>query len=179
MKRKYSIFVLIVLMLVASWLYLRAGDTTYDANGNGGGKLPQSSNALALTLMDGDGSEVALGDYLGTPLVLNSWAVWCPFCKAELTDFVTVQEEFRKAVTIIAINRKEAIEKQEEFLNSVGIVDELVFLNDEKDSFYRTIGGLGMPETLFIDSGGQVVYHKRGPMDLEEIRERVARLVQQ
>lgn len=35
------------------------------------------------------------------------------------------------------------------------------------------IGGFLMPETIFVDSGGHIVFHKRGPMTLEEMRETV------
>lgn len=126
-----------------------------------------------VVLQNAAGEETRLLNFLGTPLVINSWAVWCPFCKEELADFAEAQKEFGDAITIIAVNRAETIAKTEEFTDSIGITDDLVFLFDPSDSFYRAIGGFSMPETIFVDKNGIIKDNKRGPMKKEEIRRRI------
>lgn len=126
---------------------------------------------------DFDGNEVKLSDYSDKPLVVNLWAGWCPFCVKELSDFAVVQEEFMNEAVIVAVNRGESLEKAKELSDEVGITKELKFLLDSDDSFYRSIGGFAMPETIFVDGNGRVRFHKRGPMDKEEIRQRVEHLI--
>jgi thiol-disulfide isomerase/thioredoxin len=130
-----------------------------------------------VVLKDYDGNEMKLSSYIGKPLVINSWAVWCPFCVKELSDFVLVQKEFTDEVVIIAVNRGESLAEARELSDEPGVVNELNFLLDLDDSFYRAIGGFAMPETIFVDADGRVRFHKRGPMDEEEIRQRVQQLV--
>ena len=131
--------------------------------------------APVIAFSDYDGNIVTLEQSVGKLRVVNAWATWCPFCKRELPDFVTVQNEFRDDVVFIAINRGEGLEASKEYTDNFGITDELIWLIDEDDSFYRAIGGFGMPETLFVDGEGNIIEHKRGPMGETELRSRVER----
>jgi len=124
-----------------------------------------------------DGNTVSLSDFSGKPILINSWAVWCPFCKKELVDFATAQREFGDKVTIIVIDRAEPIATVKVYTDDLGVTKDLVFLLDPKDSFYKSIGGFSMPETIFVDGNGNIVFHKRGPMDLTEIRQRINQLI--
>ena len=123
------------------------------------------------------GAPVSLDSFRGKPLVINSWAVWCPFCKQELPDFAALQSEFPDVV-VIAIDRAESLEMAKSYTDSLGISESMVFLMDASDDFYKNIGGFSMPETVFIDSGGTIVFHKRGPMTLEEMRATVIQYLQ-
>jgi len=130
-----------------------------------------------LSFSDYNGTTIAFADFKGTPLVINSWAAWCPFCLKELPDFAAVQKEFGDQVVIIAIDRAESLKTSKRYTDDLGITDDLIFLLDPKDSFYRAIVGFSMPETIFVDSEGIIREHKRGVMNLEEIRERINRLL--
>lgn len=125
-----------------------------------------------LSFVDYQGNTVELADFTGTPLVINAWAAWCPFCVKELPDFVSLQKEFPEAM-VIAINRVESLNIAKSYTDDAGITDGLVFLLDRSDSFYKSIGGFTMPETIFVDAQGIIQDHKRGPMDLEEMKERL------
>jgi len=127
----------------------------------------------ALSFKDYDGDTVTLSDFSGKPLVINSWAVWCPFCRKELSDFVAVQKEVGDSVVFIAIDRAESLKTAKQFTDEIGITNEMVLLLDPSDSFYRGIGGFSMPETIFVDIDGNIKIHKRGPMNEEEIRKKV------
>ncbi len=129
-----------------------------------------------LSFKDYQGETVNLADFAGKALVINSWAAWCPFCKKELPDFVTIQKEFKDTLVIIAIDRAESLETAKKYSDDLGVTNDLVFLLDPKDSFYQAIGGFSMPETIFVDKNGTIVDHKRGPMEVSEIRERVKKI---
>lgn len=130
-----------------------------------------------ITLADYDGNTKSLGDFSGKMLVVNSWAVWCPFCVKELPDFAALQKAFPDEITVIAVDRAESLEKVRGFTDDLGISQDIIFLMDRKDDLYKTIGGFSMPETIFIDEGGTIVLHKRGPMTFEEMKDQVEKLL--
>lgn len=171
------IVIAIVIVAGASWLGLQKDSVGTEQEGI---EAPPASSELApdVALTDYDGKAVRLSDFSGKALVVNAWAAWCPFCVKELNDFVAVQKEFGDRVVIIAIDRAESRDTAKQFTDGLGISNDLVFLLDPDDSFYTAIGGFAMPETIFVKADGIIHFHKRGPMPVEEIRQRVNELVQ-
>lgn len=124
------------------------------------------------SLKDYDGNTHSFSDLSeGKIAVVNSWAVWCPFCKNELDDFAELQESFGDDIVVIAIDRGESLERAKAFTDQIEVTDRMTFLLDPSDSFYKSIGGFSMPETIFVNTKGEIVLHKRGPMDLAEMTE--------
>lgn len=140
-------------------------------------KLKDLGQLPTLSFEDFEGNTIKLADFAGTPLVINSWTTWCPFCIKELPDFVTAQENFGDAIKIIAIDRAESLKIAKEYTDNVKITDKILFLLDPSDSFYKAIGGFSMPETIFVDAEGIIRIHKRGPMELHEITEKINSLL--
>jgi len=139
--------------------------------------LARADKAPDFALQDYSGKTVKLADFAGKPLVINSWASWCPFCRQELPDFVSAQKEFGDKVVIIAINRAESLGVAKGYTDQQGTSNNLVFLLDPSDSFYKSVGGFSMPETIFVDRDGNIAEHKRGPMEIKEIREKIQKLL--
>ncbi len=54
------------------------------AEASGGPEIPD----VSLTTFEGETTD--LHRFVGTPLVVNFWASWCPPCAAEMPDFQTV-----------------------------------------------------------------------------------------
>lgn len=138
---------------------------------------PTGAKVPALSFQDYAGKTVALQDLVGTPLVINSWAAWCPFCKKELKDFADVQDAFKGKIIFVSIDRAESLLTSKKFSDELGVTDRIIFLLDPEDSFYRAIGGFTMPETIFVNSGGEIVFHKRGPMTAAEVRNQVQQII--
>lgn len=171
-----KIFITIIIITIVGaggWLIVRNDN----GNKNSEVKPPNEEGAYDkvpdLSFEDYKGNSLALSDLKGKPHVVNSWAVWCPFCRAELEDFAQLQEEFGDEITVVAIDRQESLEKAKGFTDEIGVTDRMTFLLDPKDAFYKGIGGFSMPETLFVDAEGNIIIHKRGPMDLDEMRQKV------
>lgn len=157
--------------------FVCAKDGTPPPEMNAGPSPIPLENVLKGTFTDFSGNTVDMLDFVGTPLVLNSWAVWCPFCRKELPDFAQVQRDLGSDVKIVAIDRQEPLQTVKSYTDELDVTNDLLFLLDEEDSFYRSIGGFSMPETLFINREGDIVFHKRGPMDVEEICRRTQALL--
>jgi thiol-disulfide isomerase/thioredoxin len=170
---RYTIIGLGLVVIVGAFIFV---STSRNANTN------ESTNDFdvfaSIALTDHDGNSDSLERFRGKPLVINSWAVWCPFCRQELPDFAALQKEFGEAVAVIAIDRGEPLEKAKGYTDELGITNDMVFLLDPSDAFYKAIGGFSMPETIFVNADGDIVFHKRGPMTLEEMREAVNQYLQ-
>lgn len=161
------IAVLVMAALVTLWV---------QRNAEREASLIDNADALiaseATPYTDLEGNPFSFTQFQGKVRVVNSWASWCPFCVKELTDFEQLASEFAADdVVVIAINRKESKEQARKFLNTLGSFEKTVFVVDITDAFYKTIGGFSMPETVFYDSKGNIIVHKRGVMSLEEMRE--------
>jgi len=172
MKKVGFIVVIILIVIVVIVVALqRPSDTT---NNDEKTQITKENldDAPDFSLPDYDGNVVSLDDFNGKVLVINSWATWCPFCVTELPDFVELQEEFGNKIVVIAIDRRESLTTARDFTDSLEISDDIIFLLDSNDSFYQSIGGFSMPETLFINTDGDITFHKRGFMTLTEMRQR-------
>jgi len=182
---KYVIGSMIGVLIIGGIFFFSSGE---DANKNQGDAsrtdsvVEQKSKSdfdvfAGFVLPDYEGNNIPLADFKGKPLVINSWAVWCPFCREELPAFGELQKEFGDQVVVIAIDRQEPLEKAKGYTDGLGISSDMLFLLDSSDSFYKSIGGFSMPETIFVDSDGNIVVHKRGPMDLDEMREHTQKII--
>ncbi len=184
MKKTPLIIISVLVLAVVGWLLI--SNTGQHQNMNTGNNTitqtqtdsaTKSDKAPDFHLQDYSGKTVKLTDFAGRPLVINSWAAWCPFCKKELPDFVTAQKEFGGKVVIIAINRQESLATAKGYTDMQGTSNDLIFLLDPGDSLYQSIGGFSMPETIFVDTNGNIADHKRGPMDIHEIRQKIQKLI--
>ena len=164
------LFVVVVGILLAITLGVSRGKTTTS-------NISDLERLSQITLNDYDGNIQTLQEFGDKILIVNSWAVWCPFCRNELPDFALLQKEFSNEIKVIAIDRAESLEKVRNFTDEIGISNDIVFLLDKKDNFYKNIGGFSMPETVFIDNNGTIVFHKRGPLTLEEMKIQVKKIL--
>lgn len=191
MKKAYlfTIVVVIAAAVITVWLVISNSNAPEGA-GSQAQSLPSrpaspelergeqaGERAPDFALRDYDGKTVRLADFAGKSLVINIWAAWCPFCRKELVDFAAVQKEFGDKAVIIAIDRAESREVAKKYSDALGVTGDLIFLLDPSDSFYQSIGGFSMPETIFIDKNGAIVDHKRGPMDANEIRQKISNIL--
>jgi len=184
MKAIIAIIIIIIIVFIG-FLFLRPGDSEVDniSTGSLEENLEENSEVTEqdndfdkvpeFSLTDIDGNSVSLNDFEDKILVINSWATWCPFCVDELPDFAELQKEFGDEIVMIAINRRESLSNSKGFTDNLGITEDLLWLLDSNDSFYRSIGGFSMPETIFVDKDKNIRVHKRGPMELSEMISKV------
>lgn len=164
--------IVVILIIIGIFLFSGSNEKTgEDSIKNATDDLFAKLSTLEFT--DYDGVSVTLADFAGKNLIVNSWAAWCPFCRKELPDFVTIQKEFGDKITIIAIDRAEPLGTAKQYSDELDVTGDLIFLLDPDDAFYRKIGGFSMPETIFINANGVIKDHKRGVMSEEEVRRRV------
>lgn len=123
------------------------------------------------TVVDGDGSQVHLSDYLGTPVVLNFWASWCSPCKSEMPEFDEAAAKYEGQVQFMMVNltdgSQETVESAQSFIDSQGYTFP-VFYDTEYSAAYA-YGTSSIPMTFFVDSDGNLVTYARGAIDGETL----------
>jgi len=169
---KTHIFMLIVLVLVL----LGAGLYTYHNLTASKTESSEANRVLGVVkestgqFTDLDSNPFSFKEYKGKVIVANSWASWCPFCLSELSEFAKLSQEYStEEVVVVAINRKESNEVAKAFLKQINNTDNIIFVQDPQDNFYKSIKGFSMPETVFYDKKGNLSFQKRGHMKLAEM----------
>ena len=164
---KKILAILVILLIGGSFLFFGKDSSPQNADF----VVSDNKNELSeFALEDYEGNIVKSKDFRGKFLVINAWASWCPFCVNELSEFALLQEAFPEEIAVIAINRAEPVSVARDFSDRLDASDKFTFLLDPKDSFYKSIGGFSMPETIFVNKKGEILIHKRGPLTFPEMK---------
>jgi cytochrome c biogenesis protein CcmG/thiol:disulfide interchange protein DsbE len=163
--------------LVNSW----ANDMTIDSNETDQFTVvPIEVNfpAPELTLNDLDGNLINLTDFLGSVVMVNNWATWCPPCKAEMP---TLQEFYsdhsQENFTILAIEAGDPIPDVKQFVSD----NELTFpiLLDPMNLALRAFQNDNLPSSYVIDRAGMVRLAWTGPISLEMLEKSITSLLEE
>jgi len=116
---------------------------------------PVEFPAPQLTLIDIENNPVSLSDHLGTVVLINAWATWCPPCKAEMPD---LQEYYDlhadDGFVIIGVNIGESVDRVLEFSEAFDISFPLWL--DQNEETLRAMNTTAMPSSYVIDRSGTV-----------------------
>lgn len=124
--------------------------------------LHEQENALLPGGLDAYESRVA--ELRGFPIVANVWASWCGPCRFEYPFFQRAATEYGKRVAFLGIDKEDDDDAARTFLREEPI--PYPSYEDPDAAISDSIGAsLGMPDTAFYDSGGELVYLKQGPYD--------------
>ena len=132
---------------------------------------------FGMVLQDYDGHDIHLYDFRRKMLVAYTWATWCTYCGKELENLGTLKQKYGDGVQIIAVNRAEPRATAKSFTDGLSGVQNIMFLLDPTDSFFKSIDGYAMPETVFISGKGDITFHQRGPLKIEEVSQRMEELL--
>ena len=146
------------------------------AGGCGAGDDASRLPDIDLPTVDGSTS-IDLGDLTG-PAVVNLWATYCAPCRREIPDFERVHREVADTVRIIGVNIGDTPEQIDDYLSSLDdptvtyeqVVDLMADVPD-------TLGTVTLPVTVFLDASGDIVEVHDGPLEADELRERISTLV--
>ncbi len=164
-KKKLGIVVVVlcgIVLLVGVFVIFRDESVT---------EVVQEEGILAPTfsLPDAWGSTFSLEDIEGKIRILNMWASWSPYSAEELAMFERVQNEYAPEVTVIALSRDNNPEDGKAFVTEKGFGEGILFVYDKDDAYFKEINGFAVPETLFLNENGTIVYRKHGPITYEEV----------
>lgn len=129
-----------------------------------------ANTAPDFTVLDYEGNEVKLSDYIGKPVVLNFWATWCYYCRMEMPDFNEAYKKYPD-VQFLMVNATDGVQETmssaKEYVNKENYQFDIFF--DTKleavNAYYIT----GFPSTFFIDKDGNLVTRGNGMLDMETL----------
>lgn len=128
-----------------------------------------------------DGSEIALADFRGKPVILNFWASWCPPCRSEMPAFQQAWQEYGDTdLVILAVNAT----NQDSLTDVITFVDQyqLAFpvLLDIKGAAASSYQIRSLPTTYLINRDGLIVKTLiGGPIPLSLLRVQADQLLQE
>ncbi len=131
-------------------------------------------------ISDFDGRRYRLSDFRGKAVYVNLWATWCGPCRAELPDMAELLARHSGELAIIAVNRREPLDRAKSFLESLPRNDGGTGVSftvngmDPDDTLFGALRGLGMPVSIFIDPEGVVTRVYNGGIRLATMEEAVA-----
>ncbi len=114
------------------------------------------------------GGELHSADLRGKVLVIDFWATWCPPCRAEIPDYIKLQDKYRqRGIAFVGIAADEAgPEVVAKFGKSMGINYPLVMYTEQ---LIAAFGGVeALPTTFVIDRKGRVRFKKVGTAPVED-----------
>lgn len=178
MRRKIVVAIVGVLALAGIVTLLRASGPPEDEEGRPRAAADGTASRSNLGDVEGiklDGFDnakpVVLTAFEGKPLVVNYWASWCLFCIEEMPDFQAVYEEVREDVEFLGVNIQDNLPQAKQLLEVTKVSYPLA--SDPSGDIYRTLKGVSMPTTVFVDERGEIIERFSGPLDAERLRERI------
>jgi thiol-disulfide isomerase/thioredoxin len=124
----------------------------------------EAQHALDFQLVNLNGNDVSLSDFLGTPVMVNFWATWCPPCRAEMPLIQEFAAEHQGDFVVLAVNVGEEKPIIESFVEAQNL-DDLIFLLDPTNSVASLYRVPGFPTSLFIDADGMLQAVHIGEVD--------------
>lgn len=146
-----------------------------------------------LSYENSDGTSVRVDQFVGEPLLVNIWAGWCQPCLDELADFGRHRQAIESAgLRILALNVDEVTAAGEEARREKArrVLAELKYPFDSGTAGVDAISALdalqmmnlGMqipistPTSFLLDSKGLVAVIYKGPVEVEQLLQDVAKL---
>ena len=182
---RWALLLAVVVLGVMAWVTLSGGSTDPDRLDNsilpGSGATGASgSEAVGRKLPDLElatlnGATVNLTDWVGTPLVVNFWASWCPPCLREMPEFEQVAQARAGEVTFVGLNLRENAETAQRLADETGVTYDLALDTDGAAS--RAFGVINMPTTVFVAADGTIVNVHTGALDAAGLNSRIDTLL--
>lgn len=136
------------------------------------GQATSGEAAPLVEMVDFDDVPLSLSEYVGTPVILNFWASWCPFCIAEMPDFERVHKDAGESVAFLGVNLQDDPSSATRLAGETGVTYRLA--RDPQGVVYQAFGGIAMPTTVFIDAEGLVREVVTGQMSQSQLRTKIA-----
>lgn len=144
-------------------------------------KIKVKVKAVDFVVYDEDFNKVKLSDYIGTPVVLNFWASWCPPCRGEMPSFDEMSKKYSKdKIAILMVNltdgQRETVDIAKQFIKDNNYNMKVLFDNKMDAANKYKISAI--PRTIFINRDGYIVEDDRGEITKEQLESEIKLLLE-
>lgn len=126
-------------------------------------KAKTAVQAQDFELLTIEGTPVSLSNYLGKPVMINFWAIWCQPCRVELPLIQAYADQYKDELVVLAVNTAE------DKTNVIHFVDafkyNLIFLLDSSGVVADQYRVRGLPTSIFVDKAGYIQATHIGQLD--------------
>lgn len=123
-----------------------------------------------------DGGHIRLSDFHGHPAVVSFWGTWCPPCRSEFPELVRLSNAHAaEGLVVLGINGRDqevSTREVQAFVNEYAVRFPIAL--DQRGKARRAYRLVGLPTTVFIDSGGVIRHINMGPISRDELDRGVA-----
>ena len=127
-----------------------------------------------------DGKTVNLSDYKGKKVYIKVWASWCPTCLAglpEVDSFAANHSDDTVVLSVVApgVNREKKAEDFKEWFSGLEYKNLPVLMAETPD-FFKQVGVIGYPTSIFINANGELVQVHPGHLSNEDIQKQLDKM---
>ena len=127
-----------------------------------------------------DGKTVNLSDYKGKKVYIKVWASWCPTCLAglaEIDSFAANHSDDTVVLSVVApgVNREKKAEDFKEWFSGLEYKNLPVLMAETPD-FFKQVGVIGYPTSVFINQNGELVQAHPGHLSNEDIQKQLDKM---
>jgi peroxiredoxin len=134
--------------------------------------------APQLNLIDLEGKPVSLVELQGEIVLVNNWAVWCPFCEAEMPQLEAYfQNHKEEAFHLVGINVGDQAGDVRDYVQRRAITFPIWV--DPKGVTFDAFKNQHLPSSYVIDRSGTVRLAWNGPIGLDLLERFVTPLLEQ
>lgn len=119
------------------------------------GRTPIGRYAPSFQLPSLAGNQVSYHQLSGRLLVINFWASWCPYCRAETSALIAASKYYGQHIVIVGIDVDEATPAVARFAQQAGIPYPVLL--DPTGQVAARYDVQALPTTVFVSPRGRVV----------------------
>lgn len=139
-------------------------------------QIPQSKTSGTYKQLTNAELNNFLASNKGKVVLINFFATWCPPCRKEIPDLISLANQYKgKDVTIISIsvdeNGEEAVKP---FAEQVGFNYPVYLTTQELTATYNIDA---IPQTFLYDKNGKLITNLRGYVEAEQLRKMIDSLL--
>ena len=133
-------------------------------------------SAPDFTMLDWEGNEVHLSDFVGKPIILNFWASWCGPCKMEMPDLEEAYLEYGDEIEFLIVDltdgTSETVKSASSYIESQGYTFPVYYDTAMGGAFAYGVNAI--PVTYFIDADGNLAAYYQGAMTAEILQQGIS-----
>jgi len=166
--RKAAVFIAVIGLVAALYLHRRISS-------------PKASSSIlpapAIALTDLSGDTLNPSSYKGKVVLINFWAAWCTPCRAEIQQFMTLQDKYgSRGFQAVGISLDDPEGALRDFCRQSGVNYPIVMGNQK---IAEAFGGvLGLPTTFLIGRDGLIHAKYEGATDFPKLEQELTALLQ-